>query len=100
MEAKILIDTQAIIEEISLRVLEGLKPILNKGQEDDTIFDVKGLSEYLKVPASWVYNKNTLKELPHFKIGKYIRFRKQDIDRCIEGHSRKPIPFLKAVKKS
>jgi excisionase family DNA binding protein len=101
LEAKILIDidTQSIIEEITRRILEGLKPILSKTQEDDMIFDVKELSIYLKVPVSWIYNKNTLKELPHFKTGKYTRFRKKDIDKWIESRSRKPIPPLKIVKK-
>ena len=48
--------------------------------EDDTIFDVEGLAQYLKVSKQWVYEKVHQNAIPHFKMGKYPRFRKFKID--------------------
>jgi hypothetical protein len=46
------------IEAIAQRVTELLKPILahRKGEAEDTIFDVQGLAEYLKVSLKWISN--------------------------------------------
>ena len=40
------------------------------------------LSQYLKVPKSWVYAKTRQgaeKRIPHLRVGKYIRFYLQDV---------------------
>jgi excisionase family DNA binding protein len=80
------------IVAIAKEVAELVKPLLRTKTETDTIFDVKGLANYLKVDASWIYNQAHLKTIPYFKIGKYIRFRKSDIEKWISGESIKPIP--------
>ncbi len=46
----------------------------------DELMDVKGLADYLKVKASWIYEKIHTKEIPFKKIGKFPRFRRKDID--------------------
>lgn len=88
------------IEAIAQRVVELLKPMLTGigKHEDDVIFDVQGLAEYLKVDTSWVYKKVSLKEIPHFHAGKYPRFKKSAIDKWIETQTVRPIPPLKLVK--
>jgi excisionase family DNA binding protein len=69
------------IEAIATEVLNMVKPLLvSNGGAEDTIFDVKGLAEYLRVEESWVYQKIHSGELPHYKMGKYPRFRKSIID--------------------
>ena len=82
------------IEAIAKEVVELVRPLLtrNTKMESDTIFDVKGLADYLKVDASWVYNRVHLKAIPYFKCGKYTRFRKSAIDKWIEQATVKPIP--------
>ena len=86
------------LDIISARVAEALKPLLaGRGESaGDTIFDKKGLSEYLKVDVSWI-DKN-LHELPHFKAGKYVRFKQSRIDRWIEARMTTPSPYLKVLK--
>jgi excisionase family DNA binding protein len=69
---------------IAKDVAETLKPLLKntkKSADGDIVYDVKGLAVYLKVNKSWVYNKVYLKEIPHFKCGKYARFKKSNIDK-------------------
>jgi excisionase family DNA binding protein len=46
------------------------------------LLTVEELSELLKVPVSWVYQRTRqrgLNRLPGFRLGKYWRFRKSDV---------------------
>jgi excisionase family DNA binding protein len=50
--------------------------------EAETLLTVQEVAALLKVPASWVYEHARArgkKRLPHLKLGKYLRFRTQDI---------------------
>jgi excisionase family DNA binding protein len=90
-------DIDAIAEKLS----EKLKPLLSRIEghsEEDTIFDVEGLAKYLGVDTSWVYKQVSLKTIPYFKKGKYLKFRKKDIDRWIEEGTVRPVPTMRAVK--
>ncbi len=60
-----------------------------KTAEEDKIFGVKDLASYLGVPQSWVYEHKH--ELPHFRAGNRIKFKKKDIDRWIEERKIQPI---------
>lgn len=87
------------IEAIAMRVSEIIKPMVNQRKDEkDTIFDVKGLAEYLCVDTSWVYKQVSLRTIPSLKVGRYTRFRKRDIERWMESQARKPIPVLKMAK--
>ena len=90
---------QTDIENIVQALFERFKPLLaDRGkQTEDVIFDVKGLAEYLHVETSWVYKSVSLKEIPHFKVGKYTRFKKSRIDKWMDGQEVRPIPALKLV---
>jgi excisionase family DNA binding protein len=86
MKAELNIDTQELVKEIAKEVIRELKPLLlNNGKpEDDTLFSVDSLSEYLQVSPQWVYERVHLKEIPHVKIGKFPRFKKSEIDRWLD----------------
>lgn len=76
------------LKTIAEQVAESLKPILtaqgNKSKADDAaIFTPEELAEYMKVDLSWVYKQSQYGTLPYFKIGKYLRFKKSDIDKAI-----------------
>ncbi len=86
------------IQLIASTVIEGLKPYLSGiHSNEESIFDKKGLSEYLKVDVSWI--DRNLHALPHFKLGKYIRFKQSHIDRWIENEKKTPSPYLKVLEK-
>lgn len=89
------------IEIIAQRVVELLRPLLNneRHKEEDCIFDVKGLSEYLQVNPSWIYKQVSLKAIPYFKSGKYVRFKKSAIDKWIDRNTIRPIPVEKGKSK-
>lgn len=86
------------IDAIAQRIIEMLKPIIignDKQDTGDVIFTIESLAEYLQVDTGWVYKKVSLKEIPHFHVGRYPRFRKAQIDRWIETQTIKPIPPFK-----
>lgn len=81
-------DIQAIVKE----VIEGIKPLFygnGKSQGEDTIYDVEGLADYLRVGKQWVYQRVHHNDIPHLKVGKYPRFRKSQIDEWLELTGRK-----------
>ncbi len=87
---------QELVDQIADKVIEKLKPMLSgsgKSETDETIFDVKGLCEYLKVARQWIYERTHLKEIPHLKIDGQLRFRKRDIDKWVNSFS---IPAITA----
>jgi excisionase family DNA binding protein len=59
---------------------EGNKQTEGTGQNQRVLMDVQDVAEYLGVKVSWVYDKTRRKEIPHAKVGKYLRFRKSAID--------------------
>lgn len=79
-------DIQAIAKEVTVEVTKALKPLMEGKGEADTLFDVKGLAEYLHVSPQWVYERVHLKEIPFSKIGKFPRFRKSGIDAWIKSN--------------
>jgi excisionase family DNA binding protein len=84
------------IERLANKVIDLLKPLLKPSHrgsdQEEVIFDVKGLAEYLLIDSSWIYKQVSFKAIPFFKIGKYIRFKKKEIDRWAESKSIKPFP--------
>jgi excisionase family DNA binding protein len=89
------------IEAIASKVADILKPLLHhaaRKEEKDALLDVHQLAEYLNVSKSWIYDQIRSNELPHSKLGKYLRFRRRDIDKWIETKSFKPFPDLKVIK--
>jgi excisionase family DNA binding protein len=53
----------------------------------DQLLDVKGAAELLNVPESWIYQHvraRAEQRLPHFKLGKYIRFSATALSQWLE----------------
>lgn len=74
-----------LIDEIADKVIERLSPMLcGKDEHEDVIFDVGGLAQYLKVKKQWVYERVHYNTIPCYKMGKYPRFRRSDIDRWLQ----------------
>ena len=68
-------------ENDSLRV-----PLVSPGPE--ALLTVHEVAEFLKVPVSWVYERTRRRgseQLPHLKIGKYLRFRLHEVESYLEA---------------
>ncbi len=54
---------------------------LGTGQRNE-LLTVSELATRLKVPVSWVYDRarrRSFDRIPHFKLGKYLRFSEQEV---------------------
>jgi len=85
-------------DELAQMILERIKPMIGSSpsQVIDTLFDVKGLSDYLAVGPDWIYKHVHLKEIPHLKVKGLLRFRKSQIDKWINSYG---VPVVEAVRK-
>ncbi len=76
--------SDSVTDEIRLTT-PGLSP-MTSGVE--SLLTVKEVAEFLRVPASWVYERTRRRgkdRLPHVKVGKYLRFRQSDLQSYIEA---------------
>jgi excisionase family DNA binding protein len=54
----------------------------------NTLLTVSEVARLLKVPVSWVYERSRRRgadQIPHLKIGKYLRFSEQAILKWLEN---------------
>jgi len=65
--------------EKAIAALNTTNPI----QVTNTPMDVKDLSVYLKLSVSAIYKLTSTNEIPHYKSGKRLYFKKEDIDEWI-----------------
>jgi excisionase family DNA binding protein len=54
-------------------------------------FSIDELSRYLSVKKSTLYAKVEAGEIPFYRVGRLLRFRKQDIDQMMEAARRDPV---------
>jgi len=54
----------------------------------EQLWTVEQLAERLQVPRSWVYKH--LKEIPHIKLGKYVRFEPSALDSLLQVLRKRP----------
>ena len=52
---------------------------------DNVLLKAEEVAQILRVPKSWVYSH--LQELPAIRLGRYVRFRRYDIERFLEERS-------------
>ena len=96
---KVDLSTENLARIIAEEVAKIIKPLLLKDPDEDQIFDVKGLCVYTGLSDSWVYANVTQGKLPYFNAGRFIKFRKKEIDKWIESQSRRPINPLDKFRK-
>jgi excisionase family DNA binding protein len=60
--------------------------------------DIHELSECLSMKRSTLYTMVECGDLPHYRIGRLIRFKRNDVDAWIETHRRDGIEIDKKAK--
>lgn len=63
-------------------------PMNHAPSTPDHLLDVKAAAELLNVPESWIYQHvraRAEERLPHFKLGKYIRFSAKALTQWLEA---------------
>lgn len=54
----------------------------------EELLTVSEVAATLKVPVSWVYERarrSGIDQIPHFKLGKYLRFRRSTVREWLEN---------------
>ena len=57
------------------------------------------ISQYLKVKPSTIYSMVAEKRIPHFRVGRLVRFRKSEIDLWMEGNRKECADISRAARK-
>ena len=55
---------------------------------DKRLLTVKELEEFLNVPKSWIYDRTYRGEIPHFKLGKLLRFDLEKIKEWLKANEK------------
>ncbi|MHB8137980.1 MAG: helix-turn-helix domain-containing protein [Smithellaceae bacterium] len=92
---------QELVDQIADEVLQRLLPaiVANGKCKDDSILNVKELTEYLKVDENWIYQRTRNHKIPFIKKGKYCLFRKSAIDAWLNRDAIKPLSSFAPLKK-
>ena len=47
---------------------------------------IEDVCQLLRVPKWWVYQRTRTRRIPHYKLGKYLRFRLDEINAWVAIH--------------
>jgi excisionase family DNA binding protein len=73
--------------EIDLQALAAeLAPLLN-GHAPAPLLDGKQAAELLNVPATWLMAEAKAKRIPHLRLGKYVRFDRDELVAWRQGRT-------------
>jgi len=65
-----------------------------------SFLNVKGVSEYLALKKSAVYFLVETKQIPHYRVGRQVRFKKSDIDAWMEEHKEPAVDVKVETRKA
>jgi excisionase family DNA binding protein len=65
---------------------------------DDGFLTIQEVSEWLRVKPSTLYAKVESGDIPHYKVGRLVRFKREDVDDWMEKHRQDPSDADKRVK--
>ena len=60
---------------------------------------IREVSEYLQIKASTLYRLVEERGIPHYRVGRQIRFKKSDIDQWMEGQREEVVDVKVEAKK-
>ena len=60
---------------------------------------IEDVAIYLGIKKSTLYSKVKTGEIPHYRLGRLLKFRKEDIDRWMEGNRQKIVSVSQSTDK-
>jgi excisionase family DNA binding protein len=51
------------------------------------LWEARHVAAVLSVPVSWVREQTRRGEIPCVRLGRYVRYRREDVERWIEGRA-------------
>ncbi len=55
-------------------------------KEERVFWTIKEVASYLNIKPSTLYSWSREGGIPHYRMGRILRFRREDIDAWVEGH--------------
>ena len=46
---------------------------------NQNLIGIKEMASRLGVPVTWLYSRTRTNEIPHYKVGKYVRFDESEV---------------------
>lgn len=86
---KALLDPRAVaewldeVESCRTRRTQHPTPVAQRPRQEG-LMTVAEVCDLLSVKSSWVYEMTRRDEIPHVRVGRYVRFRRDDIDRWLD----------------
>jgi excisionase family DNA binding protein len=68
------------------RLLAAQRPVAAEAPDKRRLLDAAAVAERLHVPETWVRDMARQGRLPSVKLGHYVRFRAEDVDRFVAEH--------------
>jgi len=81
-------ETVMAIAQVLARLIMGfLQKLLQEAQaaQERALLTPEEVARYFQVNRQWVYERTSKNEIPHIKVGKYLRFEQQEIKRWTGG---------------
>ena len=77
----------ALAQEIARVIIGFLKILLQEAQaaQERALLTPEEVARHFQVNRQWVYERTSKNEIPHIKVGKYLRFQREEIDRWTGG---------------
>src|SRR3972149_10039491 len=77
----------ALSQEIARLIIGFLQKLLQVSQaaQERALLTPEEVARHFQVNRQWVYERTCRNEIPHIKVGKYLRFQRQEIERWTEG---------------
>lgn len=78
---------RALAQEIGRWIIGYLQKWLQEAQaaQERALLTPEEVAQYFQVNRQWVYERTSKNEVPHLKVGKYLRFEQQTIKRWAGG---------------
>ena len=54
---------------------------------DKNLIGINEMAKKLDVPVSWVYSRTRTNEIPHFRVGKYVKFDPEKVMLWVQEQS-------------
>lgn len=95
--------TEEHIQQIADAIIERILPAMVKragaAQQDDALMNIAELAQYMKVDESWIYTRTGQQRIPFIKKGKYLLFRRSEIDKWLQQDAVKPLSPFTGIRK-
>ena len=58
----------------------------------DRLLEADDVARYIGMTTDWIYREVRAGRMPHIRLGRYVRFRRESIDDWLAARERGPAP--------